>query len=81
MNTVSTQISDRLYQAMGEVAKELKISNELLIREAISAYVDEMEEDIEDTNTALRVLSLNEPSYPLEEFFKRLREKDGLEER
>lgn len=80
MNTVSTQISDKLYQTMSEVAKELKISNAFLMSEAISTFVYEMKEDIEDTNAALRVLSLNEPSYPLEEFFKRLREKDGLED-
>jgi predicted DNA-binding protein len=75
MTTISAQVSDELYKSLNDVAKQLHRSSSYIIREAITSYIEEIKEDIEDTNDAIKILAMNNPSRSLEEVIKDL----GLE--
>ena len=75
MTTISAQVSDELYKSLNDVAKQLHRSSSYIIREAITSYIEEIKEDIEDTNYAINILAMNNPSRSLEEVIKDL----GLE--
>lgn len=75
MTIISAQIPDELYKSLNDVAKQLHRSSSYIIREAIASYVEEIKEDIEDTNDAIKILAMNNPSNSLEEVIKDL----GLE--
>ena len=75
MTTISAQVSDELYKSLNEIAKQLHRSSSYIIREAITSYIEEIKEDIEDTNDAIKILAMNNPSRSLEEVIKDL----GLE--
>jgi len=75
MTIISAQVSDELYKSLNDVAKQLQRSSSYIIREAITSYIEELKEDIEDYNDAVEVLAENNPSVPLEEVVKNL----GLE--
>ena len=72
MTTISAQVSDELYKSLNDVAKQLHRSNSYIIREAITSYIEEMKEDIEDYNDAVEILARKEPTTPLEEVMKNL---------
>ena len=72
MTTISAQVSDELYKSLNDVAKQLHRSSSYIIREAITSYIEEMKEDIEDYNDAVEILARNEPTTPLEEVMKNL---------
>lgn len=72
MTTISAQVSDELYKSLNDVAKQLQRSSSYIIREAITSYIEEMKEDIEDYNDAVEISARNEPTIPLEEVMKKL---------
>ena len=72
MTTISAQVSDELYKSLNDVAKQLHRSSSYIIREAITSYIEEIKEDIEDTNDAIKILAMNNPSRSLEEVIKDL---------
>jgi predicted DNA-binding protein len=72
MTTISAQVSDELYKSLNDVAKQLHRSSSYIIREAITSYIEEMKEDIEDYNDAVEILARNELTTPLEEVMKKL---------
>lgn len=72
MTTISAQVSDELYKSLNDIAKQLRRSSSYIIREAITSYIEEMKEDIEDYNDAVEILARNEPTTPLEEVMKNL---------
>ena len=72
MTTISAQVSDELYKSLNDVAKQLQRSSSYIIREAITSYIEEMKEDIEDYNDAVEISARNEPTIPLEEVMKNL---------
>jgi predicted DNA-binding protein len=72
MTTISAQVSDELYKSLNDVAKQLQRSSSYIIREAITSYIEEMKEDIEDYNDAVEILARNEPTTSLEEVMKNL---------
>ena len=72
MTTISAQVSDELYKSLNDVAKQLQRSSSYIIREAITSYIEEMKEDIEDYNDAVEILARKEPTTPLEEVMKNL---------
>ena len=72
MTTISAQVSDELYKSLNDVAKQLQRSSSYIIREAITSYIEEMKEDIEDYNDAVEILARNELTTPLEEVMKKL---------
>jgi len=76
MTTISAQVSDELYKSLNDVAKQLQRSSSYIIREAITSYIEEMKEDIEDYNDAVEILARNEPTTPLEEVMKKLSFED-----
>ena len=76
MTTISAQVSDELYKSLNDVAKQLHRSSSYIIREAITSYIEEMKEDIEDYNDAVEILARNEPTISLEE----IERKYGLED-
>ena len=76
MTTISAQVSDELYKSLNDVAKQLHRSSSYIIREAITSYIEEMKEDIEDYNDAVEILARNEPTTPLEEVMKNLGVED-----
>jgi predicted DNA-binding protein len=76
MTTISAQVSEELYKSLNDVAKQLQRSSSYIIREAITSYIEEMKEDIEDYNDAVEILAKNEPTISLEEIEK----KYGLED-
>lgn len=76
MTTISAQVSEELYKSLNDVAKQLQRSSSYIIREAITSYIEEMKEDIEDYNDAVEILAKNEPTVSLEEIEK----KYGLED-
>ena len=67
MTIISAQVSDELYKSLNDVAKQLQRSSSYIIREAITSYIEEMKEDIEDYNTAVEVLAQNNPRVSWEE--------------
>ena len=76
MSTITARIPDDLNVALTEVAKLTERSKNHIIYKAIQNYVLELQEDIEDYNTAVEVLAQNNPTYSLEEVMKEL----GFEE-
>ena len=72
MTTISAQVSDELHKSLNDIAKQLQRSSSYIIREAITSYIEEMKEDIEDYNDAVEILARNEPTTPLEEVMKNL---------
>ena len=66
MSTITARIPDDLNAALIEVAKQTERSKSHIILKAIQNYVLELQEDIEDYNTAVEVLARNEPTIPLE---------------
>jgi predicted DNA-binding protein len=72
MSTITARIPDELNAALIEVAKQTERSKSHIILKAIQNYVLELQEDIEDYNTAVKVLARNEPTIPLEEVMKKL---------
>ena len=72
MSTITARIPDDLNTALIEVAKQTERSKSHIILKAIQNYVLELQEDIEDYNTAVEVLARNEPTIPLEEVMKKL---------
>lgn len=76
MTTISAQVSDELYKSLNDVAKQLQRSSSYIIREAITSYIEEMKEDIDDYNDAVEILARNEPTISLEE----IERKYGLED-
>jgi len=72
MTIISAQVSDELYKSLNDVAKQLQRSSSYIIREAITSYIEEMKEDIEDYNDAVEISARNEPTIPLEEVMKNL---------
>ena len=76
MTTISAQVSEELYKSLNDVAKQLQRSSSYIIREAITSYIEEIKEDIEDYNDAVEILARNEPTISLEE----IERKYGLED-
>lgn len=76
MTTISAQVSEELYKSLNDIAKQLQRSSSYIIREAITSYIEEMKEDIEDYNDAVEILARNEPTISLEE----IERKYGLED-
>ena len=66
MTTISAQIPDELYKSLHDVAKQLQRSSSYIIREALAAYIEEIKEDMQDTNDAIKILAMNNPSRTLE---------------
>ncbi|WP_316354477.1 ribbon-helix-helix protein, CopG family [Candidatus Trichorickettsia mobilis] len=50
MTIISTQIPEKLYSSLSQVAKQLDRSKSYLIREALETYLQVMQEDIEAYN-------------------------------
>jgi predicted transcriptional regulator len=67
MSTITARIPDDLNAALTEVAKQTERSKSHIILKAIQSYVLELQEDIEDYNTALEVLTQNNPRVSWEE--------------
>jgi predicted DNA-binding protein len=75
MNTISAQVPKQLYVSLHSVAKKLDRSSSSIVRQALTAYLQEIEEDVEDYNDAVKILAMKNPSRSLEEVIKDL----GLE--
>jgi len=71
MTIISAQVSDELYKSLNDVAKQLKRSSSYIIREAITSYIEELKEDIEDYNDAVEILAQNNPTVSWEEIKKK----------
>lgn len=72
MHLISAQIPEKLYLSLCDMAKRLDRSSSSIIRRALIAYLEELQEDIEDYNDALEALKDKSPSIPLEEVIKEL---------
>ena len=67
MSTITARIPDDLNAALTKVAKQTERSQSHIILKAIQSYVLELQEDIEDYNTAVEVLAQNNPRVSWEE--------------
>lgn len=61
MSTIVAQIGDELDRSLTYVAKEIKKSKSGIVLEAIKAYVQELQEDIEDYKAAMKALKKRRP--------------------
>jgi predicted DNA-binding protein len=50
MTIISTQIPEKLYSSLSQVAKQLDRSKSYLIREALEIYLQELLKGVEDCN-------------------------------
>ena len=72
MAVISAVVSDKLYKDLSFSAKKLKRSKSFLIGEALSQYIQDLMEDIEDIKDAERILAQNEPAISFDEMMSRL---------
>jgi predicted transcriptional regulator len=75
MSVVTARISDELNKSLFTIAKKIERPKSYIIAKAIEAYVQELQEDIEDYNDAIEILAQNNRAIPLEELIQEL----GLE--
>jgi predicted DNA-binding protein len=61
MSTITARIPNDLNAALIKVAKQTERSKSYIILKAIQKYVLELQEDIEDYNDAMEVLTQNNP--------------------
>ena len=76
MVALNVRISDELSNILTKSAKYLDRPKGYVVRKALEAYLQELQEDIEDYNDAVEILAKNEPTISLEEIEK----KYGLED-
>lgn len=74
MTNITTQISDDLHHSLSFVAKKMHRSEDDIIHKAIEAYVQALQEDIEDYNAAIEALNDTNPTISWE----RVQKEHGL---
>jgi predicted DNA-binding protein len=67
MSTITARISDDLDKALTAVAKKAERSKSFIISKAIQNYVLELQEDFEDYNDAIAILSQDNTRISWEE--------------
>ena len=72
MAALNVRIPDELSNVLTKSAEYLDRSKGYLVRKALEAYLQELQEDIEDYNDAVEILAQNNPTTPLEEVMKEL---------
>ncbi len=76
MVALNIRISDELSNILTKSAKYLDRPKGYVVRKALEAYLQELQEDIEDYDDAVEILAKSEPTISLEEIEK----KYGLED-
>ena len=74
MSVVTARISDELNTTLFTIAKKIERPKSYIVAKAIEAYVQELQEDIEDYNDAIEILAQNNKTIPWEE----VQRKHGL---
>ncbi|WPY00861.1 Putative ribbon-helix-helix domain containing protein [Candidatus Trichorickettsia mobilis] len=59
MTVISTQIPERLYSSLSQVAKQLDRSKSYLIREALEIYLQELLKGVEDCSGSKKLKQKN----------------------
>lgn len=72
MVALNVRIPDELSNVLAKSAEYLDRPKGYLVRKALEAYLQELQEDIEDYNDAVEILAQNNPTTPLEEVMKEL---------
>ena len=67
MSTITARMPDDLNAALTKVSKQTERYKSHIILKTIQSYVLELQEDIEDYNTAVEVLAQNNPRVSWEE--------------
>lgn len=76
MVALNVRIPDELSNVLAKSAKYLDRPKGYLVRKALEAYLQELQEDIEDYNDAVEALKDDSPTISLEEVIR----KSGLAE-
>jgi len=63
MTSITTQIPDKLNHSLCLLAKELNQSPSDIVNKAIEAYIQELQEDVEDYKMALESLKNDDSTY------------------
>ena len=80
MTSITTTIPDELNHALSFVAKSMDESRDDIIYKAIKAYVQELQEDIEDAEEALAAMNDKDMKcYTSEEMKERLETRYRME--
>jgi predicted DNA-binding protein len=74
MVALNVRISDELSNDLAKSAEYLDRPKGYLVRKALEAYLQELQEDIEDYNDAVEALKDDSPTISLEEIIR----KSGL---
>jgi predicted DNA-binding protein len=74
MVALNVRISDELSNVLAKSAEYLDRPKGYLVRKALEAYLQELQEDIEDYNDAVEALKDDSPTISLEEVIR----KSGL---
>jgi hypothetical protein len=74
MVALNVRISDELSNVLAKSAEYLDRPKGYLVRKALEAYLQELQEDIEDYNDAVEALKDDSPAISLEEVIR----KSGL---
>ena len=74
MVALNVRISDELSNVLAKSAEYLDRPKGYLVRKAVEAYLQELQEDIEDYNDAVEALKDDSPTISLEEVIR----KSGL---
>jgi RHH-type transcriptional regulator, rel operon repressor / antitoxin RelB len=74
MVALNVRISDELSNVLAKSAEYLDRPKGYLVRKALEAYLQELQEDIEDYNDAVEALKDDSPTISLEEIIR----KSGL---
>jgi len=67
MTKLNVEISNELNNFLTNIAKQLHRQEDNIVREALQAYLEEMQEDIEDAEEALKRLNQNSKTIPWEQ--------------
>ena len=74
MVALNVRISDELSNILAKSAEYLDRPKGYLVRKALEAYLQELQEDIEDCNDAIEALKDDSPAISIEEVIR----KSGL---
>ena len=72
MASLNIRISDELNNYLTRSAKYLDRPKGYIVRKALESYLQEMQEDIEDYNDAVKISAQENPSFSLEEVMAEL---------
>lgn len=72
VTTITTRIPDDLNEALTKIAEASERSKSYIVLKAIQNYILEIQEDIEDYNDAMAILSKNEQTIPLDKVIQNL---------